>query len=75
MKINRVIIRDGNLSLIINEFSEEFGNYIIISFIDFFSDYDQIKLDEKFRNLTSFYTLIGFYRMMIFPQNAINLVI
>ncbi len=66
MKINRIIIRDGNLPPTINEFSEEFGNYIIISFIDFFSGYDQIKLDEKFRNLTSFYTFIGFYRMTTF---------
>ncbi len=67
MEINRVIIRDGNLPLIINKFSEEFSNYVITSFINFFSGYDQVELDERFRNLTSFYTSIGFYRMTIFP--------
>ena len=67
MEINWVIIRDGNLSPAINEFSEEFSNYTITSFINFFSGYDQVELDERFRNLTSFYTSIGFYRMTIFP--------
>ena len=67
VEINRVIIRNGNLPLTINEFSEEFSNYIITSFINFFSGYDQVELDERFRNLTSFYTSIGFYRMTIFP--------
>ena len=60
IKINRVIIRDGNLPLAINEFSEEFDNYIIISFINFFSGYDQIEFDEKSRDLISFYILIRF---------------
>ncbi len=40
VKINRVIIRDGNLPLAINKFSKEFNNYAITSFIDFFSGYD-----------------------------------
>ncbi len=66
MKINRIIIRDGNLSLIINEFLEKFGNYIIISFINFFSGYNQIELNEKSRDLINFYTSIKFYRMTIF---------
>ncbi len=67
MEINWVIIRDGNLSPAINEFSEKFGNYVIISLIDFFSGYNQIKLNEKFRDLISFYILIKFYRMTILP--------
>ena len=72
MEINRVIIKDGNLSSAVNEFSEEFGNYAITSFIDFFSGYNQVELDERSRNLTSFHILIGFYIMMILPQDAIN---
>ncbi len=67
MKINRIIIRDGNLPSTINEFSEEFSNYTIMSFIDFFSGYDQIKLDERSRNLTNFHIFIRFYRMTILP--------
>ncbi len=65
MEINRVIIRDGNLFSAINEFSKEFSNYIIISFIDFFSGYNQIKLDEKSRDLISFHIFIKLYRMTI----------
>ncbi len=67
VEINRVIIRDGNLPPTINEFSKEFGNYIIISLINFFFGYNQIKLDEKSRDLTSFHTLIKLYRMTILP--------
>ncbi len=67
IKINRIIIRDGNLLLTINEFSKKFSNYIIISFINFFSGYNQIKFDKKSRDLTSFHTPIKFYRMTIFP--------
>ena len=58
IKINRVIIRDVNLPSSINEFSEEFTKYIIASLIDFFSGYDQIKLDEKNKDLITFYTPI-----------------
>ena len=67
MEINWVIIRDGNLPPTINEFSGEFGNYIIILLINFFSGYNQIKLDEKSRDLINFYTSIRFYRMIILP--------
>ncbi len=63
VEINRIIIRDGNLSLIINEFSKKFGNYIITSFINFFSSYNQVKFNERSKNLTSFYILIRFYKM------------
>ena len=65
VKINRIIIRDGNLPLTVDEFSEEFGNYIITSFINFFSRYNQIKFDERSRDLTSFYIFIKFYRITI----------
>jgi len=40
VKINRIIIRDGNLPSAVNEFSEEFGNCVIISLINFFSGYN-----------------------------------
>src|SRR6266511_5881101 len=63
MEINCVIVRDANLPLFINEFSEEFVGYVIVFLIDFFSDYDQIELNKKSRDLTTFYTLIGLLRM------------
>src|SRR6266487_619845 len=67
VEINRIIIKDGNLPPAVNEFSEEFSNYIITSFIDFFSGYNQIKLNERSRDLINFHTLIRFYRMTTFP--------
>src|SRR6266536_2686803 len=72
VEINRVIIKNGNLPPAVNEFSEEFNNYIIISLINFFSGYNQIKFDEKSKNLTSFHTSIKLYIMTTFPQGAIN---
>ena len=38
--INRVTIRDANLPLNADEFSEEFANCTITSLIDFFSRYN-----------------------------------
>src|SRR6266498_1048025 len=67
IKINRVIIRDVNLPPSVNEFFKEFAGYIIASLIDFFSDYDQIKLDKKNRDLTTFHTSIGLLRMITLP--------
>src|SRR6266496_5858909 len=67
IEINRIIIRDGNLPSAVNEFSEEFDNYTIISLINFFSGYNQIKFDEKSKDLISFYTFIKLYRMTTLP--------
>ncbi len=60
-----MIVKDINLPPSLNEFFEEFVGCIIIFLIDFFSGYDQIKLDEKSRDLTTFYTSIGLLRMII----------
>ncbi len=74
MEINRITIRDGNLPPTINEFSEKFNNYTIISLINFFSGYNQVKFDEKSRDLISFHIPIKLYRMTTLPQSAINLI-
>src|SRR6266498_1240781 len=74
IKINRVIIRDGNLPPAINEFSEKFNNYTITSLINFFSGYNQIKLDERSKDLISFHTFIKLYKITTLPQDAINLI-
>ncbi len=65
MEINRVIIRDVNLPPFINEFFEECTEYIIVFLIDFFSGYDQIKLNKKSRDLIIFHTPIGLLRIII----------
>ena len=40
MNMNEMIIRDVNLSFNIKKFSKKFANMLIMSLIDFFSDYD-----------------------------------
>jgi hypothetical protein len=54
IEINKNTVRDANLPLSVDEFSEEFARCQIVSMIDFFSGYDQIELDAKSRNLTGF---------------------
>src|SRR6266536_2587701 len=66
IEINRVIVRDINFPPSVNEFSEEFTDYIIVFLIDFFSSYNQIKFNEKSRDLIIFHTSIGLLRMIIF---------
>ncbi len=58
-------MRDINLPPSVNEFFKEFAGYIIAFLIDFFSNYDQIKFDEKSRDLTTFHTPIGLLKMTI----------
>ena len=67
IKINRVTVRDTNLSPSVNEFFEKFIGYIIAFLIDFFSDYNQIKFNEKSRNLTAFHIFIGLLRIITLP--------
>ena len=40
MNMNEMIIRDVNLSFNVEKFLKEFVNMLIMSLIDFFSDYD-----------------------------------
>jgi len=67
IEIIRVIIKNINLSLSVNEFSEKFINYIITFLIDFFSDYDQIEFNERNRDLTIFHIPIGLLKMITLP--------
>ena len=52
-------IRDANLPLYANKFSEEFARYKVISLIDFFSSYNQLELNIESRNLIAFATPLG----------------
>lgn len=57
-----------------NKFSEKFASYIILSLIDFFSDYNQIEPDKSLRDLTVFMTPLGLMQITILVQGAINLI-
>ena len=72
MELNRVTVRDANLSPSSDKFSEEFAGCFISSLIDFFSGYDQVELDKEFRDLTAFMTPLDLMRMTTLPQGATN---
>jgi len=54
--LNKVTIRDSGMPPQVDEFSEDFAGYPIVSAIDYYSDYDQMTLDKKSRDLTAFLT-------------------
>ena len=74
MEINKHFIQDANLPLFVNKFSKEFASCQIALIIDFFSRYDQIELDVRSRDLTSFQTLIGLLQITTLLQGATNFV-
>jgi len=67
MKINRVTIKDTNLPSAVDEFSKKFTDCAITSLINFFSGYDQVELDKKSRDLTTFHIPIRLLRMTTLP--------
>jgi hypothetical protein len=64
-ELNRHTIRDANLPPNINTFLEKFAGCAMTSLINFFSDYDHVKLDFKCKDMTIFMTLLGFLRQTI----------
>lgn len=44
----------------------------VLTLCDLFSGYDQVPLDIKSRDLTTFATLLGLLRMCTLPQGATN---
>lgn len=72
VKLNQVTVRDTNLPPSANEFFEKFASCVISFLITFFSDYNQVELDNKSQDLTSFITPLGLMRMTTLPQGATN---
>ena len=60
-KGNRVTIRNAFIFLAADEFTEEFIMYKIFSLLDFFSDYNQVKLNKKSRDIIIFVILIRLF--------------
>ena len=59
--MNEIIIRDVNLSFNIEKFSKKFVTMSAIFLIDFFFEYDQVILIEKFRDLTPFMIFLNLF--------------
>jgi hypothetical protein len=64
-ELNRYTIRDANMSLNIDIFLKKFARCAIISLIDFFSGYDHVKLDSKYKDMTIFIISLGLLRQTI----------
>ena len=75
MNINKIIIRDTNLSSNVKKFLKEFANILITLLIDFFFDYNQITLAEKYRDLMTFMILLEFLKMTRLSQKIINSIV
>ena len=57
MNMNKYTVQDTLLSSNVDDFAEKFAEMSIMSLIDFFSDYNQIKLDSKSQDMTAFQNL------------------
>ena len=61
MNMNKYTVQDALLSLNVDDFAEKFAEMLIMSLIDFFSDYDQIELDPESRDMTVFQTSLSLF--------------
>ena len=75
ININKMIIRDINLSFNIEKFLKKFANMLITLLINFFFDYNQITFTKKCRNLTIFMISFKFLKMIKFLQKIINSIV
>lgn len=74
MELNCVIVRNANLYLLMDEFSKKFVSCIISFFINFFSVYNQVKLQKKSRDFMKLKILSNLTQMTTLREHAINFV-
>ena len=72
MSMNKVIIRNVNLSLNCENFMKDFVSMIMSSLLNFYADYDQMKLNEKSRNMIVFQTFLKLLKMTIIFIRVMN---
>ena len=73
-KINAVSIRGASLPPAVEEFSERFAGYLVVSLVDLFSGYDQCTFDPASRDITAFHTPLGLMRITTLPMGYTNAV-
>src|SRR5436189_6443595 len=72
MNMNKVIIRNANLSSNCEKFMKNFADMTVSSLLDFYADYDQMKLNEESRNMTAFQTSLELLRMTTILMRVTN---
>jgi len=70
--LNAVTIRDSCMPPSVDDFSEDFAGYPILTSVDMFSGYDQINLHECSRDFTAFMTDLGLLRCTRIPPGWAN---
>ena len=70
--MNKVIIRNANLSSNYEDFVKDFADMTVSSLLDFYADYDQMKLNKKSRDMTAFQTFLKLLRMTIISMRITN---
>jgi hypothetical protein len=73
-KINTVTIRGASPPLAVDEFSERFAGYLLVSLINLFSGNDQCTLTTVSRDITAFHKPLGLMRMTTLLMGYINVV-
>ena len=72
MSMNKVIIRNVNLSSNCENFVKNFAYMTMSLLLDFYADYDQIKLNEESRNMTVFQTFLKLLKMTTILMRIMN---
>ena len=70
--MNKIIIRNANLLLNCENFMKDFVSMIMLLLLNFYADYDQMKLNKESRNMTAFQTSLKLLKMTIILMKITN---
>jgi hypothetical protein len=70
--LNAITIRDSALIPMVEQYAESFGGRACYAMFDLFVGFDQRALDIKSRDLTTFQTPLGTFRMTSIPMGYTN---
>ena len=71
-QLNGVTIRDAGMPPGVDEFSEDFAGYPILTVVDFYAGYNQIPLAAESRDMIAFMTNAGLVRITRLPTGWTN---
>ena len=72
MNMNKIIIRNVNLLLNCEDFVKNFVSMTMSLLLDFYADYDQMKLNKESRDMTAFQTSLELLRMTTIFMKVTN---
>jgi len=72
MHINKVTIKDVNISLNIEQFVKEFTDLQAVSLVNMQFEYNQIELNKRSHNITGFMTVLNLLQHYTLIQEEIN---